>query len=78
MNDCRLVVMKGSRMLGTFEPAAHLAEDDLKSVASLFSQEPGLTVQWEKLHGERRLLESTPDGLRVLSVEKLYKPATSK
>ena len=68
MKSYRLVIRQQGRIVGHFDTTGEAALEDACVARSLF----GLASD-----SERRILESTPEGLRILSREKCYQPVTS-
>ncbi|CAB3872072.1 cytoplasmic protein [Achromobacter denitrificans] len=69
----RLVIMRHGRLIGHFESTLASTQDDCREIASRLPSEDGYQVSLQIADGERRLLESTPAGIRVLASETLFK-----
>ena len=77
MKSYRLVVRQQGRIVGYFETAGNEALEDVCVARSLFGVTGGYQCDLLVSDSERRILESTPEGLRILSREKCYQPVTS-
>ena len=75
MKTCRLIIHRHDRLLGYFESDTPQSLDAVRDVAARLNASDGYRLELLVADGERRLLESTPQGLRVLSREPLFKPA---
>ncbi|VVO54182.1 cytoplasmic protein [Pseudomonas fluorescens] len=75
MKKFRLTVRKSEKLLGHFESDAPWAEDAVQDIAHCLS-EAGYTLELLVADGERRLLESGPEGIRILSSKPIFKSTT--
>lgn len=74
MHTYRLVIHRHDRLLGHFESGTPWSHDAIKDIAAHLSEADGYRLEFLVASGERRLLESRPDGVRVLSSELLFSP----
>jgi len=72
MNRYRLIIRNNDRLLGHFESAVPGAQDAMQEVARCLSA-AGYGLELLVADSERRLLDSGPDGIRVLSSEPIFK-----
>lgn len=72
MKSYRLVIRQQGRIVGHFDTTGEAA----LVARSLFGLAGGYQCELLVADSERRILESTPEGLRVLSREKCYRPVT--
>lgn len=77
MATCRLIVNLEGRLLGHFEADGPHALNDIDLIASNFQKIPGFELELLVAQGERRILETGPDSIRVLSAEPIFKPDKS-
>ena len=73
MKRYRLVVREGDKLLGHFDADAPWAAEAVQDIARHLAH-AGYALELLVASEERRLLESGPDGLRVLASEALYTP----
>lgn len=76
MSSYRLLVHQQDRHLGHFDAEGAEALQTIHRIAALLRPEDGFQLELLVAQGERRLLESGPEGLRVLSREPLFQPAS--
>lgn len=76
MKTYRLVIYRHDRLLGHFESHTPWSREAARDIAARLSADDGYRLELLVADGERRLLESTPQGLRVLSREPEFKPAS--
>lgn len=74
MPHYRLLVHRHDKYLGHFDADTGDALHAGREIAARLPAGDGYRIEWLVAHAERRLLESGPDGLRVLSREPLFKP----
>lgn len=73
MNKYRLIIQRHGQLLGHFDSDLPWARDAVRAIAeSLGGQDFDLELQ--VADSERRLLESSPAGIKVLASEPLYRP----
>ncbi|WP_447750244.1 cytoplasmic protein [Pseudomonas nicosulfuronedens] len=73
MHKYRLIIQRHGQLLGHFDSDLPWARDAVRAIAeSLGAQEFDLELQ--VADSERRLLESSPAGIKVLASEPLYRP----
>lgn len=75
MNRYRLMVRSGTKLLGHFESAAPWAQVAVQDIARCLT-DAGYDLELLVADSERRLLDSGPDGIRILSSEPIFKCAT--
>lgn len=74
MQKYRLTLQRHGQLLGHFESDVPWAREAVRGlVASL--GELGYDLELQVADGERRLLESTPQGIRLVSSEPLFRRA---
>ncbi|MBM3116811.1 cytoplasmic protein [Jeongeupia naejangsanensis] len=71
----RLTVWQHGELLGFFETEAPGAREALATITAQLPAEQGFRTQRLVAYGERRILESGPDGLRLLGAEALFQAA---
>ena len=76
MKSYRLVVRQQGRIVGHFDTTGEAALEDACVARSLFGLAGGYQCVLLVSESERRILESTPGGMRVLSREKCYRAVT--
>ncbi len=76
MSAYRLVIRRHGKLLGHFESQTAWAQEALQDVARQLPEDLGYQLETQVSIGERRLLESTPTGIRVLGSEQLFKTVT--
>ncbi|MDU4253161.1 cytoplasmic protein [Pseudomonas sp.] len=73
MHKYRLTIQRHGQLLGHFDSDLPWARDAVRAIAEgLGGQDFDLELQ--VADSERRLLESSPAGIRVLASEPLYRP----
>lgn len=73
MHKYRLIIQRHGQLLGHFDSDLPWARDAVRAIAeSLGGQDFDLELQ--VADSERRLLESSPAGIKVLASEPLYRP----
>lgn len=71
MPTFRLIISQDQQLLGHFESDTPRAQQAIRTIASSLSA-AGYDLELQVAHSERRLLESGPEGLRVISREPLF------
>lgn len=74
MNRYRLMVSRNNRLAGHLEYANPWALEAVQDIARCLA-DAGYAIQFQVADGERRLLESGPEGVRVLHSEPIFKDA---
>ncbi|AFT69630.1 Putative cytoplasmic protein [Alloalcanivorax dieselolei B5] len=74
MTQYRLTIHHRGRLLGHFETDGADARAAMEQVHGCFSEAAGYRLTVQVASEEYRLLESGPDGLKVLSRRPLYRP----
>lgn len=72
MPHYRLLIERHGRLLGHFDTEAPWARDAIRDLMEALSAADGYRLQLQVPDGERRILQSGPDGIRVLSREPLF------
>lgn len=72
MTIYRLIIARHGRLLGHFESSAPWALEALRDIAASLPAGAGYHLRTQVSDGERRLLESTPAGTRVLASEHVF------
>ncbi|CAM4275833.1 cytoplasmic protein [Kerstersia similis] len=75
MHTYRLIIQRHGKLLGHFESAVSWSRDAIADIASRFPLADGYQLELLIEDGERRIVESTPAGVRLLSREPFFKPA---
>lgn len=75
MNTYRLIIHNRDRLLGHFESSTPSSREAIKEIADCLKRN-GYQLELLVAYDERRLVESTSDGVRLLSSEPLFKPAS--
>ncbi|MBB4863263.1 hypothetical protein HNP46_002110 [Pseudomonas nitritireducens] len=73
MQKYRLTLQRHGQLLGHFDSDLPWARDAIRAVAEALGGQ-GFDLQLQVAEGERRLLESSPEGIRILACEPLYRP----
>lgn len=71
----RLTIQRDGRHLGHFESEAPWAADAVREFAALLQTVDGLQLRYEVAEQARRIVESGPTGVRILSVQPIFSPA---
>lgn len=75
MKTYRLVIHQQDRLFGHFESSTPWSAEAVKAIAACLNQCEGYRLELLAAYDERRLIESRPEGLRVLYSELLFKPS---
>ncbi|QRY77402.1 cytoplasmic protein [Pseudomonas sp. PDNC002] len=73
MQKYRLIIQHHGQLLGYFDSDVPRAREAVQSIASCLG-ELGYDLELMVADSERRLLESSPSGIKVLASEPLYRP----
>ncbi|MBG6290150.1 cytoplasmic protein [Pseudomonas nitroreducens] len=73
MQKYRLIIQRHGRLLGHFDSDLPWANEAVSSIACCLG-ELGYGLELLVADSERRLLESSPEGIKVLSSVPLYRP----
>lgn len=73
MQKYRLSIHRHGQLLGHFDSDVPWAREAVRSIAGCLG-ELGYGLELRVAEGERRLLESTPGGVRLLGCEPLFRP----
>ncbi len=73
MRTYRLIIRRYDRLLGHFESSTPWSREAVEDIAARLGTGDGYQLELLIADGERRLLESSPDGIRVLSIEYQFK-----
>jgi len=74
MQKYRLIIQRHGQLLGHFDSDLPWAKDAVRHIAACLG-ELGYGLELQVADSERRLLESSPAGIKVLASEPLYRPA---
>nr|WP_198983884.1 cytoplasmic protein [Herbaspirillum sp. ASV7] len=74
MNAYRLMIYQHERLLGHFESTAPWAREAVAELHRQLGPMEGFRLELLEGHDERRLVESTPHGVRLLYSELLFRP----
>ncbi|CAM3073558.1 hypothetical protein SB6411_01484 [Klebsiella spallanzanii] len=74
MKSYRLVVRQQGRVVGYFDTTGSEALEDACEVGALFGAVGGYQCDLLVSDSEKRILESSPEGMKILSREKCYRP----
>jgi len=74
MKIYRLIIRNRERLLGHFESDTPWSEEATKEILACLSKHSDYHFELQIAYDEKRLVESTPQGVRVLSRELLFKP----
>ena len=77
MKSYRLVVRHNGRMVGHFETSGQNALEDVYVARAIFGITGGYQCELQESDCERRMLESGPEGMKILMSEKCFRPVTS-
>lgn len=76
MQIYRLIIRRHNKLLGHFESDTPWALEAMQDIAQRLLDCDGYQLETQVSEGERRLLESSSEGIRVLSTERVFKTAT--
>ena len=74
MTVYRLVIHRHGRLLGQFDSETPWAREAIADLLERLPEQDGYRTELFVAHDERRLLESGPQGLRVVGREPLFEP----
>ncbi|SQC34523.1 cytoplasmic protein [Kluyvera cryocrescens] len=77
MKSYRLVVRHNGRLVGHFDTSGQDALEDACVARAIFGVTGGYQCELQVSDCERRMLESGPDGMKVLMREPYFRPVTS-
>ncbi|POT59959.1 cytoplasmic protein [Citrobacter amalonaticus] len=77
MKSYRLVVHHNGRLVGHFETCGQDALEDACVARAMFGITGGYQCELLVSDSEKRMLESGPEGMKILMREKCYRPMTS-
>ncbi|WP_281549726.1 cytoplasmic protein [Kluyvera cryocrescens] len=77
MKSYRLVVRHNGRLVGHFDTSGQDALEDACVAHAIFGVTGGYQCELQVSDSERRMLESGPDGMKVLMREPYFRPVTS-
>ncbi|THF65573.1 cytoplasmic protein [Pseudothauera nasutitermitis] len=72
MTSHRLIIWRHDRLLGHFDSHTPWSREAVEDIAARLGEGDGYRLERQAAEGERRLLESTPGGIRVLGIEPLF------
>lgn len=76
MNTYRLVVRNRDRLLGHFESSTPSSREAIKEIIACLNERDGYQLELLVAYDERRLIESTSEGVRLVGSELLFKPTS--
>lgn len=74
MQKYRLIIHRHGQLFGYFDSDQPWAREAVRAIAASLGGQ-GYELELQVADGERRLLESSPTGIKVLASEPLYRPA---
>ncbi|HEB0856362.1 TPA: cytoplasmic protein [Citrobacter freundii] len=77
MKSYRLVVRQHGRMIGHFDTSGTEALENICVARAMFGIAGGYDCELLVSDSERRMLESGPEGMKILMREACYRPGTS-
>ncbi|HRL21714.1 hypothetical protein [Alcaligenes sp. SDU_A2] len=75
MTPVLLIIRQNGKESGRFHSSPSCPTEQLRQLARHLQTLPGCVLELQRSCGERRILDSGPTGLRLLSAEILYEPA---
>ncbi|MCP8467056.1 cytoplasmic protein [Pseudomonas sp. ZM23] len=75
MQKYRLIIQRHGQLLGHFDSDVPWAREAVRTIVECLGAQ-GYDLELRVAEGERRLLESTPEGIRLLGSEPLFRPAS--
>ncbi|MNI54214.1 hypothetical protein D3C73_1091010 [compost metagenome] len=72
MHTHRLVIRQHGKLLGHFDSNTPSAAQAMREVASRFPESEGFELELFVAQHERRVLESGPEGIRLISSEPVF------
>lgn len=76
MQTHRLIIHRHERLLGHFDSSVPWSLEAVQDLVARLPETDGYRLELLVSSGERRILESSPSGVRVLSSDPLFSPAT--
>ncbi|MFY4258195.1 cytoplasmic protein [Achromobacter xylosoxidans] len=73
----RIVIHRHGELLGHFDASARMTRQAVMEIQALFKATDGFRCELRVEAGERRILESGPDGIRVLGSDTLFTPVAT-
>ncbi|BEG74916.1 hypothetical protein [Achromobacter xylosoxidans] len=73
----RIVIHRHGELLGHFDANARMTRQAVMEIQGLFKAADGFRCELWVEAGERRILESGPDGIRVLGSDTLFTPVAT-
>ena len=77
MKSYRLVIRHNGRLVGHFETCGQNALEDACVARAMFGVTGGYQCELQESDSERRILESGPEGMKILMREPCFRPVTS-
>lgn len=77
MKSYRLVVRHNGRLVGHFDTSGQDALEDACVARAIFGVTGGYQCELQVSDSERRILESGPEGMKILMREPCFRPVTS-
>ena len=78
MNYYQLTIHKSHKMLGTIEISGNAAPELLKLLETIIPAQGDYSIEKSVGVGEKRILESSPHGMKILSKEIIYSRISSE
>lgn len=75
MNSYRLVVRQADRLVAHVETTGTQAREDIQAIRALLHTVGEYQCQLLVSDSEKRILESGPEGLKIIHREKYFRPA---
>ena len=72
MSIYRINIWRHGKLLGHFESATPWAQEAAREIASVLRAAPGYRMEFLVARDERRLVESGPGGMRLVSSEPVF------
>lgn len=74
MSQFKILLWQNQSLLGQFESAANTGHELIQQIHSRFPQEAGFRTEVMVASDEKRIIESSRQGIRLISREVIYQP----
>ncbi len=74
MSQFKILLWQNQSLLGQFESAANTGHELIQQIRSRFPQEAGFRTEVMVSSDEKRIIESSRQGIRLISREVIYQP----
>ncbi|MCT7361137.1 hypothetical protein [Thalassolituus pacificus] len=74
MSQFKILLWQNQSLLGQFESAANAGHELIQQIRSRFPQEAGFRTEVMVASDEKRIIESSRQGIRLISREVIYQP----